>query len=196
MSERKKIEDLGKGMQERSSECRQTILDQIFLIFLTIPDEEMYGRVLDIILQATKSRFGIFGYIGENGDLVIPSLTKDVWTACRISDKSIIFPADAWGESLWGKAVREQKPFISDGPFNIPKGHIQIENFLTSPIVFGKKTIGLTSVANKEGGYTEEDRNLLAVIGNRISPILNARLQRDIEERERKQGMVRRFRLF
>ena len=188
MSERKKIEDLGKGMQERSSKCRQTILDQIFLIFLTIPDEEMYGRVLDIILQATKSRFGIFGYIGENGDLVIPSLTKDVWTACRISDKSIIFPADAWGESLWGKAVREQKPFISDGPFNIPKGHIQIENFLTSPIVFGKKTIGLTSVANKEGGYTEEDRNLLAVIGNRISPILNARLQRDIEERERRRA--------
>ena len=188
MTEQQNFKDFEKSVNGRSSEFRQTILDQIFLIFLTIPDEEMYGRVLDIILQATKSRFGIFGYIGENGDLVIPSLTKDVWAACRVSDKSIVFPADAWGDSFWGKAIRERKPFISDGPFNIPKGHIRIENFLTSPIVFGEKTIGLTSVANKEGGYTEEDKELLAVIGNRISPILNARLQRDIEERERRRA--------
>ncbi len=188
MTEQQNFKDFEKSVNERSSEFRQTILDQIFLIFLTIPDEEMYGQVLDIILQATKSGFGIFGYIGENGDLVIPSLTKDIWTACRVADKSIVFPADAWGESLWGKAVRERKPFISDGPFNIPKGHIRIENFLTSPIVFGEKTIGLTSVANKEGGYTEEDKEFLAVIGNRISPILNARLQRDIEERERRRA--------
>jgi len=188
VAEQQNFKDFEKSVNGWSSEFRQTILDRIFLIFLTVPDEEMYGRVLDIILEATKSRFGIFGYIGENGNLVIPSLTKDVWAACRVADKSIVFPADAWGESLWGKAIREQKHFISDGPFNIPEGHIQIENFLTAPIVFGKKTIGLTSVANKEGGYTEEDKELLAVIGNRISPILNARLQRDIEERERRRA--------
>ncbi len=83
---------------------------------------------------------------------------RNIWTACRVADKSIVFPADAWGETSWGKAVRERKPLYFGRSFQHSKGHIRIENFLTSPIVFGEKTIGLTSVASKEGGYTEEDK--------------------------------------
>jgi signal transduction histidine kinase/CheY-like chemotaxis protein len=56
------------------------------------------------------------------------------------------------------------------------------------PIVFGKETIGLLAVANKDGGYTEEDRELQESIANFISPILNARLQRDRQEQERKRA--------
>ncbi|MGV8074254.1 MAG: PocR ligand-binding domain-containing protein [Syntrophobacteraceae bacterium] len=176
----------------RQSEWRETTLNRIFQIFLTVPDEEMYGEILDVVLDVMKSKFGLFGYIGEKGDFIIPSLTRNIWNECHVSDKSIAFAPDAWGNSLWGRAIRERKPFISDGPFQVPKGHIDIDHFLAVPVIFGKETIGLISVADKEGGYTEEDKELLVEIANRISPILNARLQRDIQERERKKAEMDR----
>jgi PAS domain S-box-containing protein len=183
LEERKRTEEA-----LRQSEQRKTILNQIATIFLTIPDEEMYGEVLAVVLQAMKSKYGIFGYIGDNGELIMPSLTREVWGECRVPGKSIVFPSDTWGESLWGRAIREKKAFYSDGPFRTPEGHVYIDNFLTVPILFGKETIGLLSVANKEVGYTEEDKELQESIANFISPILNARLQRDRMEQERKRA--------
>ena len=46
----------------------------------------------------------------------------------------------------------------------------------------------MLALANKEAGYTEEDKELIEHIANNISPILKARLQRDRLERERKQA--------
>lgn len=167
------------------SERRKTILNQIANIFLTVPDDEMYAGVLAVVLQAIKSEFGLFGFIAENGDLVIPSFSRGIWNECQVSDKSAIFPPAAWGESLWGKAIREKKPLCSDGPFHTPAGHIHINSFLTVPIVFGNETIGLISLANGEQNYTGGDKDLLDNIAKNISPILNARLQRDWQEQER-----------
>ncbi|MBN1876587.1 MAG: PocR ligand-binding domain-containing protein [Anaerolineae bacterium] len=172
----------------RQSEHDKTIQNQIANIFLTIPDEEMYGEVLAIVLQVMKSKFGIFGYIAASGDLVIPSMTREIWGECQVPDKSIIFPQDTWGKSLWGRAIREKIALYSDGPFHTPEGHVHIDHFLTTPIVFGNETIGLISVANNERGYTERDKELLEAITGYISPILNARLQRDRQEQERKQA--------
>jgi PAS domain S-box-containing protein len=181
ITERKRVEK-----ELRQSERRNAILNQIANVFLTVPDEEMYGDVLDVVVGATESKLGFFGFIAENGDLVIPSMTRGIWRECQVSDKSVVFPHGAWGDSLWGKAIREKKSFLSDGAFHTPEGHIPLHHFLTSPIVFGNKTIGLLAVANHEGGYTEEDRALLESIACNISPILNARMQRDRQEQERK----------
>jgi PAS domain S-box-containing protein len=150
----------------RQSEQRKTILNQIANVFLTLPDEEMYAEVLAVVLKATESKFGVFGFIAENGDLVVPSMTREIWSACQVPDKSIIFPADTWGNSLRGRAIREQKAFYSDGPFHTPAGHIPIDCFLTAPIVFGNKTIGLLSVANRQQSYAKEDKDLLESITN------------------------------
>jgi PAS domain S-box-containing protein len=172
----------------RHSEQEKTIRNQIANVFLTIPDEEMYGEILNIVLRLMNSSFGIFGYIGGNGDLVIPSLTRDIWRECQVPDKAIVFPSDSWGESLWGRAIKEKKSFSSDGPFRTPEGHVHVDHFLAAPMVFGQKTIGLISVANKEGGYTHEDMILLERITGYISPILAARLQRDRQELKRRQA--------
>jgi two-component system cell cycle sensor histidine kinase/response regulator CckA len=169
----------------RQSEEEKTILNQIANVFLTIPDDAIYGEVLAVVLQVMKSKFGVFGYIAENGDLIIPSLTREIWNECQVPDKSMVFPPEYWGNSLWGRAIREKKAFYSDGPFHTPGGHIHIDRFITVPIIYGQGTIGQISVANKEGSYTEEDKDLLEHIASRVSPILHARLQRDIQERRR-----------
>jgi PAS domain S-box-containing protein len=181
IAERKQAEE-----SLRRSEEEKSILNQIANVFLTSPDEAIYSEVLVIVLQVMKSKFGIFGYKGENGDLITPSLTRDIWDECQVAGKSIVFPADSWGNSLWGRAIREKTAFNSDGPFCTPEGHLHIDHFLTVPIIYGQKSIGLISVANKEGGYTTEDKDLLERIAGKISPILQARLQRDIQEQRRK----------
>ncbi len=183
LEERKRAED-----RLRQSERYKTIQNQIANIFLTIPDEEMYGQVLAIVLQVLESKFGVFGFIGESGDLVVPSMTRGIWNECQVSDKSIVFPQNTWGKSLWGRAIREKRALYSDGPFHTPEGHVPVDHFLTAPVVFGNETIGLISVANNERGYTQEDKQLLEAITDYISPILNARLQRDRQEQERKRA--------
>ena len=181
--ERKRAEDA-----LRQSEREKTILNRILGVFLTVSDEEVYGGVLSVVLDAMESRFGVFGFIADNGDLVLPSLTRGVWGECQVTDKSIIFQPDTWGASLWGRAIREKRAFYSHGPFQTPQGHIHIDAFLTAPIVYGKEAIGLISVANKERGYTDADKDLFESIANNISPVLNARLQRDREEHRRRQA--------
>ena len=183
ITDRKRAED-----RLRQSEQEKTILNRIADVCLTIPDEKVYEEALAVIVKALGCRFGVFGYIGEGADLVIPSMTKEIWSDCRVEGKSISFPRHLWGESLWGRAIREKKSFCSDGPFQIPEGHLPIYNFLTVPVVFADKTIGLTSAANKEGGFSEQDRAVLERIACNIAPILNTRLERDRQERERKQA--------
>jgi PAS domain S-box-containing protein len=180
ITEHKKAEDLW-----RQAEHEKRIQSQIADVFLTVPDEEMFGEVLAIVLQALKSKFGLFGFVETNGDLVIPSMTREIWDTCQVPDKSHVFPRSTWGASCWGRAIREKKALLSDGPFQVPAGHVPIRHFLTAPIIFGDVTIGLISVANNERGYGEEDKGFLENITNYISPILNARLQRDRQEKER-----------
>ncbi len=183
ITERKQAEE---ALQR--SEREKTILNEIANVFLTIPDENIYEEVLAVILKALKCRYGVFGYIGDGGDLIIPSMTREIWSDCQVEGKSIVFSRHLWGDSLWGKAIMEKKSFSSDGPFQTPEGHLPVYNFLTVPIVFADKTIGLASGANKDGGFSEEDKTVLERIAGSISPILNTRLQRDKQELERKQA--------
>ncbi|OQX18606.1 MAG: hypothetical protein BWK76_07060 [Desulfobulbaceae bacterium A2] len=145
----------------------------------------MYDSVVQILLRAVSSPLGLFGYIEENGDLTIPSLSRSAWPECAVPHKSVVFPCDGWGESLWGRAIRDKQSRRSEGPFSIPQGHLPISNFLIAPVVFGQETIGLMALANKEAGYSEEDEQLLQRIAANVAPILHARLQRDWQERRR-----------
>ena len=63
--------------------------NRVLEIFLTAADEQMYGQVLQEVLKATESKHGVFGYVDEDGSLVLPSLTRDVWEQCRVPEKDI-----------------------------------------------------------------------------------------------------------
>ena len=172
----------------QASEREKTTLNEIANVFLTISDERIYEEVLGVVLKRMQSEYGVFGFIADNGDLVIPSMTREIWSSCQVPEKSVVFPKHSWGHSLWGRAIREQQSFLSDGPFATPEGHVTIKNFLTVPVIFGSKTIGLLSVANKDGGITEGDKIQMGRIANAISPILNVRLERDRQQREREKA--------
>ncbi|MGM0600288.1 MAG: GAF domain-containing sensor histidine kinase, partial [Candidatus Rifleibacteriota bacterium] len=166
------------------------VRNKITRIFLTISDENIYAEVLNFILEILGSRYGIFGYINENGDWVCPSMTRDIWEKCKMPDKEIVFRREIWG-GLWGKAMLEKKSLYSNKNFNVPSGHIKISRALDVPVLYKGKLIGNLLVGNKKSDYDEEDLKTLEKIADYISPILSSRLnfekQKKEKERTRKQ---------
>ncbi|MBW2204116.1 MAG: GAF domain-containing protein [Deltaproteobacteria bacterium] len=180
--------DNRKRAQEalRESERQLSIRNRIAEIFLTTPNEEMYGEVLQVVLEAMDSPYGTFAYIDENGDRIVPSMTRDIWDECKMPDKGIFFPRDTWGDTLWARALIEKKSFSSNGPFKIPDGHMLISRALATPIIHKGESIGNLMVGDKPTDYSEKDKELLEAIADRIAPTLNARLLNERHDRERK----------
>jgi len=82
------------------SEQRIAVKNRIANICLIVPDEQMYGEVLNVVLEVMHSSQGLFGYIDEDGALVVPSLTRDVWEKCRVANKSLRFSPRGLGRRL------------------------------------------------------------------------------------------------
>ncbi|UCC40562.1 MAG: sigma 54-interacting transcriptional regulator [Candidatus Aminicenantes bacterium] len=168
----------------KKSERELSLRNKIANIFLTVSDEAIYNEVLQAILKEMKSDYGLFGYIDEGGSLVLASLTKEIWDECKIPDKTIVFPREKW-RGIWGQSLIEKKSLYSNKPMDVPKGHIPINKVLVVPITFKKEAIGIFTVANKIKDYDKNDRKILEVIAEKISPVLHARLQRDKQLRRR-----------
>jgi len=183
ITERKRVVDsLAKTTIDLS--IRNTIAG----ILLRFPGEDMFGEVLRVVQNAMESRYGIFAYLDEDGAAVAPSMSRDVWKECQIPDKSLRFPRETWGDSIWAKAILEKRSFYKNEPGRVPSGHVPIENVLVAPILARDAVIGYFEVADKKGGYDEADKKYLEGIADFIAPILSARLERDIQERKRKEA--------
>ncbi len=154
-------------------------------IFLTRTGDEMFYEVLRVVLEVLKSPYGVFGYLDEEGALVVPSMTAHVWDKCEVPDKSIVFPRETWGDSSWPRAVKELKPnFSNEGSTKTPEGHVRLTRHISLPILFQGAAIGLFQVANKETPYTGDDIHQLEAIAAYVAPVLSARLQRQRQEAE------------
>ncbi|HDZ18678.1 MAG TPA: PAS domain S-box protein, partial [archaeon] len=182
-----------KRKAERALRMSQQVLalkTRISAIFLTISDEGIYHETLSLVLKELKSKYGVFGYIDENGDYICPSMTRDVWEECDVPNKEIIYPRKSWssGNTIWGRALISGEPIYLNNPFKVPKGHIQINRTFAAPIRYKDEVIGLILVGNKKTDYDDNDVKLLESITEYIAPILHARLQRDLEEKQRKRA--------
>jgi hypothetical protein len=161
------------------------IREKLTEILLVTPEEEMYADVLDLLLGTFESEFGYFGYINLAGDLVCPSMTRNIFPQCMVEDKDIVFRREIWG-GLWGRILKEERSLIKNDVHGVPVGHLPIYRSFGSPIVYRGKLIGQFHFANRPHDYVEEDVELLERIAGFVAPVLNARLRRDEEERARR----------
>jgi PAS domain S-box-containing protein/putative nucleotidyltransferase with HDIG domain len=170
----------------RQSEKELTIRNRIAQIFLTILDDAIYEAVLKVVLEAANSKYGAFGYIEENGALVIPSVTHQLWDRCEVDSKHLVFPQGTWGDSIWPRAIRERRALCANEPCTLTlPGHIPIERCLAVPLRYFENVIGILIVANKEMDYDDQDIRCMEMIADTIAPILNARLQKTKQEKGR-----------
>jgi len=180
------ITDLKRAEEAlRKSQRELTFTNRIAQIFLTTADHETYGEVLQVVLEAMGSKYGTFAYINENGDRVVPSMTRGIWDECKVRDKDIVFPRETWSDNLWAQCIIEKRAISSNGPFKVPDGHIAITRGLAVPIINQGEVIGNFMVSNKATDYDDGDEELLKRIAAHTAPILHARLQRDRHQQER-----------
>ncbi|MHC4626487.1 MAG: GAF domain-containing protein [Planctomycetota bacterium] len=170
--------------ERKRAEDELHLRNRIAEVFLTLGDDRMYGEVLEILRQALASEYGFFGYIDKAGDLVCPSLTRGIWDRCEMTNKTIVFARETWGDNIWAKAITTGRSQISNVPRETPKGHVKIDKVLNAPIVYTRNTIGIITLANKPRDYTTDDRRLLESITDFIAPVLHARLQRQRAEED------------
>lgn len=83
----------------RSYARELTVRNRITDIFLSVADDDMYTRILDTVLDTLESELGVFGYLDERGDLVVPTMTTTVWDECQTADKRCVFARETWGDS-------------------------------------------------------------------------------------------------
>lgn len=158
----------------------------IATLFLTRPSNDAFPDALDLIRERMASRWGFLGFLDENGDLVAPALSRDAWEACQMDDKSLRFPREGWGDTVYGAALREGETRRLEGSGRVPPGHVPIEHAIATPISHGEKTIGIIAVAGKAEPYADEDAHLLEGVASYVGPILHEWRERTLEERARR----------
>ncbi len=165
-----------------------SIRNRINHIFLTVPDDEMYAEVLKAFLGGTQSEYGTFGYFDERGAFVAPALSRDIyWEKCNVPDKEIIFQKGTFS-GIWQEAIQTRQAVIQNtGPFRTPPGHIPIGNTIVVPVMFRGQVISTIHLANKSGGYDDNDRQLLESIAQDLAPVLYARLAQKRQEAQCRQ---------
>jgi len=170
--------------ERRKTEQHLQLQKRIAEVFLSVSGQDIFTTVLDIILKHFNSKFGFLGYIHRDGDLVIPTLTREIWNEeCRMQDNDIVFPRKNWG-GLWGESLLQKRPIIGNDSLSLPQGHVQLQRALIVPIVFKDRLVGQIALADKPEDYTREDKDTLQEIANYIAPILNARLKRTWSEED------------
>ncbi len=70
----------------------------------------------------------------------------------------------------------------------MPKGHVRLDNVLFAPLVVGNVTQGIIGLANKPGGFTDEDASIAEAFGDLAAIALrNSRMLDQLIQSERKQ---------
>jgi PAS domain S-box-containing protein len=178
ITERKRAED---RLEMENREI--ALVNRILRVFAETDDEELFDRILEIVLEGLASSHGVFGYISEPGHLICPSLTK-MLDACEIEGKCIHYPPGKW-KGLWARALVEKRTIYTNKPSRVPAGHPAITNNLAAPILFRGEVIGLLNLANKESDYTQTDRELLEAMAERISALLYVWIQKKLRQDDR-----------
>lgn len=162
----------------------EAIRERCTEIMLVTPEERMYADVLELLLGVFQSEFGYFGYINSVGDLVCPSMTRNIYPVCMVPDKDLVFPRAIWG-GLWGRILLERRSLVKNDSHQVPQGHLPIDRSFGSPILYRGVLIGQFHFANRPTDYTSGDVALLERTCEFIAPVLNARLRHDEELRSR-----------
>ena len=129
---------------------------------------ETERRVLDACLDATDSVYGMIGVINEHGQYDTTTYNSRTLDDCAFPE------ALTWElttgmpiRGVWGWAMLHGEPLIcNDLPahpdrVDFPEGHVPLHSFLGIPLKRDGKVVGMVAVANRPGGYTEEDEHTL-----------------------------------
>ncbi len=128
----------------------------------------------------------LFGKLTIDGKMEFTFLDRDERNRPRILEARRCFSSDGWS-GLWDGSRQERRTLRSVEGLRLPTGHPELDNFLLTPILRSRGIDGFPGMANKPGGFAQEDELLLESVADQTAPILRAYREeaRQIREGER-----------
>jgi PAS domain S-box-containing protein len=146
---------------QRSESRLKSLVDILQHTSMTVQDFLDYA--LEQAIKLTGSKIGyIYHYHEDRREFVLNSWSREVMPACTVVNQETKYELDKTG--IWGEAVRQRRPIIvndyhAPDPLKkgAPAGHVQLEKFMTLPIIQGGNIVGVIGLANKEADYEYTD---------------------------------------
>lgn len=154
-----------------------------------VDNDKLYDFALERAIELCNSTIGFLGFLNEDESFVkIHAWSASAMAMCQIQDKHIDFEVAKTG--IWGEVVRQRKPMIindfkSENPLKrgVPKGHVEVENYMSIPVFDKGKIVLIIAVGNKQGNYTETDIQELTLLMEGVWNVIKQRnYERDISE--------------
>jgi PAS domain S-box-containing protein len=189
ISERKKTEEtLRKALIE--SQQRQAENSALLKSSRTVLEYTRFEEAARSIFDSCKDLVGAAaGYVallsndGAENELLF---LESGGLPCTV-DPSLPMPIRGLRSEAYrtGRAVYENDFLRSKWMHFMPDGHVKLHNVLFAPLVIRGKTFGLLGLANKPGGFTENDSRIATAFGELAATALyNSRTLESLENSE------------
>ncbi len=159
-------------------------INRIFEAAMASATVEDLGRVcLEVAEEATDSKFGFIGEIGDDGLLHDIALSDPGWEACRMMDaRGQRRPPGFFRiHGIYGRVLRDGKSLLTNAPdahpdrIGLPPGHPPLTAFLGVPLVSDRSTTGMIAMANRPGGYTADQLETLEALAPAVTAAFGRR---------------------
>jgi PAS domain S-box-containing protein len=189
ISQRKEAED-----EIRPTEARLEALLKISQ-YRPASIQALLDFALEEAIALTDSRIGyVYHYDEVTREFRLNSWSQEVMKQCTITKPQTVYQLDKTG--LWGEAVRQAKPIIVNDfqaahslKKGYPKGHAPLYKYMTVPVFFNERIVGVVGVANKEADYDTSDVRQLTLLMDAVWKILELK-----RAEEALQGTEQRYR--
>ena len=132
--------------------------------------QEQLDYALHEAIDLTESQYGyIYLFDEETKEFSLNSWTNGVMPDCSITEKQTKYQLNKTG--IWGEVVRQRRPIIVND-FNMPnplkkgypEGHVNIQRFMSLPILENDKIVAVIGFANKKSDYTNTDVHSMTLL--------------------------------
>uniref|UniRef100_I2PYX8 histidine kinase n=1 Tax=Desulfovibrio sp. U5L TaxID=596152 RepID=I2PYX8_9BACT len=159
-------------------------LSRVFQVVVGEKTEaEVAAACLAVAEEVTGSGCGFIGDVGPDGRVKAIAMSEKGGELCRMSppaggeERSHSLGLDP--HSLYGRVLTLGEPFFTNDPAShpasggTPAGHPPLASFLGVPLRQRGLALGLLALANKPGGYTDDDLLAAEALGLAIAEVLS-----------------------
>ncbi|MBI4978364.1 MAG: GAF domain-containing protein [Spirochaetes bacterium] len=183
-----------KNMEEKVSRQNrvQQGINRIFEDAMRIEEEDELGRTcLKTAQFVTGSKYGFIGEIDPDGVFRDIAVSETGWDLCMMTDKTGHRkpPSNFSAHGIFGRILTEGISLYSNNltahmyNLSMPEGHPLLHTILGVPLIYGERVFGMLAVANRDGGYSDEDKeNLEALVPAIMQVILRKRIERALTQ--------------
>ncbi|MCP4538148.1 MAG: PAS domain S-box protein [Chloroflexi bacterium] len=151
--------------QERETEI-SALLDSARAILKEREFEDAAHAIFDACKRTTGATAGYIALLSQDGEENEVLFLDSGGLPCTV-DPYLPMPirglrAEAYHQ---GQVVYDNNFSASEWMRYMPEGHANLKNVMFAPLIIDQKTVGLLGLANKPGGFTENDARMAMAFG-------------------------------